>query len=194
MSIEDRMPAREALAAVHGARGERDVVVTTMMPARDWMTMPQSPLDMVLVPSAMSHATSMGLGLALAQPDRKVIVCNGDGSMLMNLGSLVSIVSAGVTNLIVIVFDNGSYEVTGSQPIPGAGMVDYAAIARGSGFTSVFEFSELDDWQANVEAILDAAGPTFVVLDVQPVVGLPGPRSPGPASERALRFMEALQH
>jgi phosphonopyruvate decarboxylase len=188
------MPAREALAAVHGARGERDVVVTTMMPARDWMTMPQSPLDMVLVPSAMSHATSMGLGLALAQPDRKVIVCNGDGSMLMNLGSLVSIVSAGVTNLIVIVFDNGSYEVTGSQPIPGAGMVDYAAIARGSGFTSVFEFSELDDWQANVEAILDAAGPTFVVLDVQPVVGLPGPRSPGPASERALRFMEALQH
>jgi thiamine pyrophosphate-dependent acetolactate synthase large subunit-like protein len=102
------MNAKEALAVVHGARGERDIVITTMMPARDWMTMPQCPLDMVLVPSAMSHATSMGLGLALAQPDRNVIVCNGDGSMLMNLGSLVSIAGAGVGNIMVIVFANGT--------------------------------------------------------------------------------------
>ena len=77
------MSAKEALAVVHELRGVSDVVVTTMTPARDWMTMPQSPLDLVLVPSAMSHATSMGLGLALAQPERRVIVCNGDGSMLM---------------------------------------------------------------------------------------------------------------
>src|SRR6201999_628837 len=118
----------------HGARGERDIVITTMMPARDWMTMPQSGLDMVLVPSAMSHATSMGLGIALAQPDRRVIVCNGDGSMLMNLGSLVSIVAAGARNVVVIVFDNGTYEVTGSQPVPSGGATDFAMIARGAGF------------------------------------------------------------
>src|SRR5215216_3083981 len=112
------MSAKDAIVAVHGARAERDIVVTTMTPARDWMTLPQHALDMVLVPSAMGHATSMGLGLALAQPDRRVIVCNGDGSMLMNLGSLVSIAAAGTTNMIVIVFENGVYEVTGSQPIP----------------------------------------------------------------------------
>ena len=70
MSGAVRMPARDAIAVVHGARGERDIVVTTMTPARDWMTLPQHALDMVLVPSAMGHATSMGLGLALAQPDR----------------------------------------------------------------------------------------------------------------------------
>ena len=109
------MPAKEALAVVHALRGKDDVVVTTMTPARDWMTMPQSALDLVLVPSAMSHATSMGLGLALAQPERRVIVCNGDGSMLMNLGSLVSIADARAANLTVLVFDNGTYEVTGSQ-------------------------------------------------------------------------------
>lgn len=188
-----RMSAKEALAVVHSARGARDVVVTTMNPARDWMTMPQSPLDMVLVPSAMSHATSMGLGLALAQPDRRVIVCNGDGSMLMNLGSLVSITSAGARNMTVIVFDNGTYEVTGSQPVPGAANVNYCAIATGAGFSSVHEFSSLDAWRDAARGILNGSGPTFVLLHVEPVYGLPGPKSPGPAQERARRFMKALQ-
>jgi phosphonopyruvate decarboxylase len=188
------MAAKDALVAVHAARSPRDIVVTTMMPARDWLTLPQRPLDMVLVPSAMSHATSMGLGLALAQPERRVIVCNGDGSMLMNLGSLVSIVGSGATNIVVIVFENGGYEVTGSQPVPGAGSVDFATIARGTGFGRVFEFSSLEDWQTNVQRILSEAGPSFVTLRVDPVPGLPGPRSPGPAGIRARALMEAIQH
>jgi sulfopyruvate decarboxylase subunit beta len=187
------MNAKDALAVVHTARDARDVVITTMTPARDWMTMPQSSLDMVLVPSAMSHATSMGLGVALAQPDRRVIVCNGDGSMLMNLGSLVSIVSAGASNVIVIVFDNGTYEVTGSQPVPGAGATDFAMIARGAGFRTVLDFDSLDAWRDGIADALNNNGPTFVVLHVEPVVGLPGPRSPGPAGDRARRFMDALQ-
>src|SRR6185312_13722431 len=103
-SVSGRMPARDAIVAVHEARDARDVVITTMTPARDWMTLPQQPLDVVFVPSAMGHATSLGLGLALAQPDRRIIVCNGDGSMLMNLGSLVSIVGSGATNLVLLVF------------------------------------------------------------------------------------------
>jgi sulfopyruvate decarboxylase subunit beta len=187
-----RMSAKEALAAVRAARSDRDIVVTTMTPARDWMAMGMHPLDMVLVPSAMSHATSMGLGLALAQRERRVVICNGDGSMLMNLGSLVSIVNAGATNLIVLVFDNGTYEVTGSQPVPGAGVVDYAAVARGCGFTSVFEFSDVDAWHDALPSILAVEGPTFVWLKVEPVIGIPGPTSPGPAAERAKRFMAAL--
>jgi thiamine pyrophosphate-dependent acetolactate synthase large subunit-like protein len=186
------MPAKEALAAVHGARAAGDVVVTTMTPARDWMTMPQHPLDLVLVPSAMGHATSIGLGLALAQPERRVIVCNGDGSMLMNLGSLVSITAARATNMVVLVFDNGVYEVTGAQPIPSPGVIDFISIARGSGFASVFEHSNLDAWRADVEQILTAPGPTLALLHVDAVVGIPGPRSPGPAAERARRFSEAL--
>jgi len=187
------MNAKDALAVVHAARDAQDVVITTMTPARDWMTMPQSSLDMVLVPSAMSHATSMGLGVALAQPDRRVIVCNGDGSMLMNLGSLVSIVSADASNVIVIVFDNGTYEVTGSQPVPGAGATDFAMIARGAGFQTVLDFDSLDAWRDGIADALNKNGPTFAVLHVEPVVGLPGPRSPGPAGDRARRFMAALQ-
>jgi len=187
-----RMPAKEALAAVHAARHDEDIVVTTMSPARDWMTMPQHARDLVLVPSAMGHATSIGLGLALAQPERRVIICNGDGSMLMNLGSLVSIAAAGATNVSVLVFVNGTYEVTGSQRVPGAGVVDFAAMARAAGFRSVFEFSELAEWRREVEAMLGAPGPAFAVLHVEPVYGIPGPKSPGPAGERARRFMEAV--
>lgn len=188
-----RMSAKDAIIAVHGARGQDDIVVTTMSPARDWMTLAQQPLDLVLVPSAMGHATSIGLGLALAQPERCVIVCNGDGSMLMNLGSLVSIAAARATNLVVLVFDNGVYEVTGAQPIPSPGAIDFVAIARGSGFASVFEFSNIDAWRGDIERVLKAQGPVLALLHVEPMLGIPGPRSPGPAAERARRFSASLK-
>jgi phosphonopyruvate decarboxylase len=188
-----RMNAKDALVAVHSARGPRDVVITTMTPARDWMAMAQSPLDHVFVPSAMGHATSVGLGIALAQPTRRVIVCNGDGSMLMNLGSLVSIAAADVRNLVVIVFANGTYEVTGAQPVPGGGGTDFATIARGAGFRAVHAFERLEDWTHECAEILNTDGPAFVLLHVEQVIGQPGPRSPGPAAVRARRLMEALQ-
>lgn len=187
-----RMPARDALAALHAARGARDVVITTMAPARDWMTLPPHPLDIVFVPSAMGHATSLGLGIALAQPERRVIVCNGDGSMLMNLGSLASITGAGAANLILLVFENGIYEVTGGQQTAGS-RVDFAGMARAAGFASVFEFSEIGDWTFRLGSVLGAPGPVFALLRVEPVLGVPGPRSPGPAAERARRIMEALR-
>jgi phosphonopyruvate decarboxylase len=187
------MSGRDALAVVHGRRGARDVVVTTMATSRDWMAMPQAPLDVVFVPSAMGHATSLGLGLALSQPNRRVIVCNGDGSMLMNLGSLVTISGARPQNLMVIVFDNGAYEVTGAQPTPAPNVVDYAAIARGAGFTSVHAFDDLEAWSGSAEQILANIGPTFVWLRVDMASGIPGPKSPGPAGERARALRAALQ-
>src|SRR5437868_7356412 len=157
---------RGALAALHALRRDTDVVVTTMAPAREWMALgPAHPLDLVLVPSSMGQATSFALGIALAQPHRRVIVCNGDGSMLMNLGSLVTIAAAAPPNLVLLLFDNGVYEVTGAQPTPGAGRVDFAAVARASGFTSVHRFDELTHFTAALPNVLGTAGPTFVALD-----------------------------
>jgi phosphonopyruvate decarboxylase len=164
-----------------------------MSTARDWMTLPQSPLDLVFVPSAMSHATSVGLGLAIAQPNRRVIVTNGDGSMLMNLGSLVSIAASGAQNIVVVLFDNGVYEVTGAQPTPGSRAVDFAAIAAGAGFTSVFQYDTLENWRAGIHEIVIGEGPTFVWLRVEPAGDIPGPKSPGPARDRARRLIEALR-
>jgi sulfopyruvate decarboxylase subunit beta len=188
----ERMPLVEALAAVRAVRRDDDIVVTTMGTAREWMALGSHPLDIVFVPGCMGHATSLGLGLALARPDRRVIVLNGDGSMLMNLGSLVSITAANPANLAVVVFDNGVYEVTGAQPTPAGDRVDFAAVARACGFQSVFRYSRLGEWTEGLPHILATAGPTFTTLDVAPVPGAKGPRSPGPAGERARRFMAAL--
>jgi sulfopyruvate decarboxylase subunit beta len=194
-----RMNALDALAVLHERRRPDEVVLTTMGTARDWMALGTGPLDLVFVPSAMGHATSFGLGLALARPDRQVVVCNGDGSMLMNLGSLVSITAAAPPNLHVVVFDNGVYEVTGAQPTPGAATVradfagvDFTAVARACGFAEVHRFDELAAWSRQAREVLDAPGPGLITLAVAARPGAPGPRSPGPAPERARRFMDAL--
>lgn len=201
MTPRSPMPLQEALSALRGTRSDTDVVLSTMGTAREWLALgPLHPLDFVLVPSAMGHATSMGLGLALARPDRRVIVLNGDGSMLMNLGSLVSITAARPANLVLIVCDNEAYEVTGAQPTPGAASgrvggdrVDLAALARASGFMAVYRFDTVEDWVSGMPAALGAAGPVFILLDVAVVPGAGGPRSPGPAPERARQFMGALR-
>ena len=190
------MPMREAVEVLRQARGANDIVIPSMGSAREWMALgPLKDLDFVLVPSAMGHATSVGLGLALAQPERRVIVLSGDGSLLMNLGSLVTVSAQSPRNLVIVVFVNGVYEVTGAQVTPRrtSAPVDYIAMARASGITSVFRWSSLDEWRSGVRTALGAEGPAVVVLDVAPVPGAVGPRSPGPAGPRVERFMSALR-
>ncbi len=194
-----RIPLVPALQALRDVRRDDDVVISAMGAAREWMALGSHPLDWVFVPSSMGQATSLGLGLALARPDRRIIVLNGDGGMLMNLGSLVTITACAPKNLVVLVFDNGGYEVTGAQPTPGApsgrkagDAVDFAGLARASGFRSVHRFGTLEDWTDQLETVLAAPGPTFALLDVELVPGAKGPRSPGPAPARARAFMEAL--
>jgi thiamine pyrophosphate-dependent acetolactate synthase large subunit-like protein len=83
--------------------------------------------------------------------------------------------------------------VTGGQATAAAdGPVDFCAIARGCGFTSVFEFDDIEKWRADVSRVLAAPGPTFVVLKVAPVPGGTVPRSPAPAKDRARQFTAAL--
>ena len=186
-----RIQLRSALETLWRIRRDDEVIITTMGSAREWMTLGEpNALDFILVPSAMGHGTSIGLGLALAQPGKRVIVCSGDGSLLMNLGSLASIVAANVPNLVVIVFDNGVYEVTGQQPTASA---DFCGIARACGFDSVYGFSDATSWADSARTALDAKGPTFVSLNVEPVVGGTAPHSPGPTAARAKRLMEAMR-
>src|SRR3990172_5897169 len=114
----------ERAAGVAGGRAGRgglgggrtdQVVVTTMGSIREWSRVSRHPLDFHYIPSAMGQGSSLGLGIALARPERRVIVLNGDGSMLMNLGSLVTIAAQGPRNYYLNVFDNGVYEITGGQ-------------------------------------------------------------------------------
>ena len=201
MAAASRIQLVSALETLWRIRREDEVVVTTMGSAREWMTLGEPhALDLILVPSAMGHGTSIALGLALAQPGKRVIVCSGDGSLLMNLGSLASIVAADVPNLVVIVFDNGVYEVTGQQPTAAAGVgrpggrgADFCGIARACGFESVHAFNDATSWANGARSALDAKGPTFISLGVEPVVGGTAPHSPGATPPRAERFMAALR-
>ena len=105
------MTLREALEVLVVHRGQR-IVITTMTPIAPWHELSDTPLDFAYIPSAMGQAPALGLGLALARPERGVIVVNGDGCMLMNLGSLVTIANH-PANLYLLIIDNGHYEVTG---------------------------------------------------------------------------------
>ncbi len=78
---------------------------------------------------AMSKASSLGLGLALAQPDRKVFILDGDGSLLMNLGALVTLANKAPKNLYHFLFNNGVYAVTGGHHIPGEGKSDWEGMS-----------------------------------------------------------------
>src|SRR5207245_11142437 len=113
------MTHREALEVVAAHRGDR-IVLTTMGSVAIWPQLSDSPLDFHFIPSAMGHGPALGLGLALAQPDHGVIVFNGDGCMLMNLGNLVTLANH-PANVYVVILDNGLYEVTGGEVTAGGG-------------------------------------------------------------------------
>lgn len=194
------MSLRQSLAVLHKVRTDRQVVIPTMAAAREWMTLGTHPLDFIYAPSAMGQAPLLGMGIAMAQPDRQIIVINGDGCMLMNLGCLVTITAAAPANFVLIVCDNSVYEVTGGQATAasepartGSPPVDFRQIARGCGFQQVFEFDRLDSWEAALPDLLAQDGPTFVLLHVEPVPGGAVPKSPGPPKERAVAFANAVQ-
>src|SRR6202165_3524275 len=94
--------------------------------------------------NSMGMASSIGLGLALARPDLRVIVLDGDGSILMNLGSLATERSSRADNLVHVVWDNGGWEITGGQPAGSPFGVDLEAVARGCGFARAATVTDLE--------------------------------------------------
>ena len=185
------MKLAPVIEALHGARGDR-VVIPTMSTVHAWSQHPAHPLDFIYLPSSMGQVTALGLGIAMARPERGVVVLSGDGSLLMNLGSLVTIATEAPENLTVVLVDNGVYGVTGGQPTPAGPGVDYAMVARGSGFASVHTFDDEARWAAAVAEVLAEPGPTFVWLKIEADPDAPGAQSPGPARERAAAFRRAL--
>ena len=152
-----------------------EIVVTTMGASRPWGRISDSDLDFASADSAMGHAADLALGIALARPERTVACLNGDGSMLMTLGTLATVVGSGATNYLLLVMDNGVFEITGHQSVAGSGQIDYAAMAQAAGFQRVFFFEDARSYAESVEDILTQPGPTFVHLLVEP--GSEGPIS-----------------
>src|SRR5262245_40020932 len=115
---------------------------------------------------AMGGTAMVGLGLALAQPDRRVLVITGDGDMLMGIGSLATIGAHRPRNLAIAVLDNQSYGETGMQPSHTARGVDLAAIAKASNFElaeTIYTLAELDAWFGEIGNV---AAPVLAVIKV----------------------------
>ncbi|GLR84294.1 thiamine pyrophosphate-dependent enzyme [Bradyrhizobium iriomotense] len=139
---------------------------------------------------SMGLAFPIALGVALAQPDRRVIALEGDGSLLMQLGALSTIANLRPKNLTVIVMDNGIYQITGAQPTPAAGVADVVAIAAGSGLVNSAWAADEEDFERLVEASLTASEPSLIAvrIDDKPGVGTTR-RDPVQIRER---FMQGL--
>ena len=185
------MSQRQALEVLARHRGAH-IVVTTMTAVGVWPELSSSPLDFGYMPSAMGHGPGLALGLALAQKQHGVIVVNGDGSMLMNLGSLATL-AAHPADVYLVILDNGLYEVTGGQVTAGAGRADFAALARAAGIKRVYSFDALEAWQAGAAVALLGAGPVVIWLKVEGRQGQKTPKPPGPMAEQIHRLQEAIR-
>ena len=181
------MRRRDVIGVI--ARHRQGVVsVATMQSVHQWHDAGQADELNLDATGCMGSASSIGLGLAMGRPDRKVLVLDGDGSLLMQLGTLVTIAGIAPPNLYHFVFVNGLYESTGNQPIPNQGVVDFCGIATSSGYPAVHRFDDLRALDDALSSILDAPGPTLIELAIdRDDTGPRWPRVPMAGQIQALR-------
>jgi len=181
---------RETVAAILRDRGEALVVTGLGSPSWDVFAAGDSPRNFYLW-GAMGGAAMTGLGLALAQPRRRVLVVTGDGEMLMGLGSLASIAAQRVPNLAIVVIDNEHYGETGMQPTHTRGGADLAATAKALGISrsaTLRTRAELARW---IPRLYRERGPVFVAIKVK-TDPVPLKLPPRDGTWLRSRFREAL--
>lgn len=139
---------------------------------------------------SMGLAFPIALGVALAQPDRRVFALEGDGSLLMQLGALSTIAALKPKNLTMIVMDNGIYQITGAQPTPAAGVADLVAIAVGSGLANSAWAADEEDFERLVDEAMSADEPSLIALRIDDKPGV-GTTRRDPVQIRE-RFMHGL--
>ncbi|MBO0753472.1 MAG: hypothetical protein J2P53_15240, partial [Bradyrhizobiaceae bacterium] len=139
---------------------------------------------------SMGLAIPIAFGVALAQPHRQVIALEGDGSLLMQLGCLVTIAAQQPRNLTMVVMDNGLYQITGGQPTPAAGTADFVALARAAGLTNCAWAGDEEDFDKLIDAALTGPGPAFIAARIDGKPGI-GTTDRDPAQIRH-RFMTGL--
>ncbi len=153
----------EAIEHIAGMAGDALLVCNLGYPARELYAVGDRPENFYMLGS-MGLVSSIGLGLALAVGERKVIVLDGDGSLLMNLGSLSTIACRAPDNFLLVVLDNGVYGSTGSQPTPICSRTDLARIASAAGIEDVRTVADAQ----GLAAALRSMGQGVLLVKVEP--------------------------
>lgn len=181
----------DAVKVISEHRGDA-LIIADMTPGTELPVISKRPeLDLPFNWAAMGKGSSLGLGLALALPDRKVFDLDGDGSLLNNLGSLVTIAHVAPPNFVHFLFDNRVYRCTGGQLPPRSGKLNFLALAVEAGYANVHNFSDLKTFEKSIDSVISEVGPTFVRLEIAPGVGPPYPYVR--VSEAVGRFRAALE-
>ncbi len=147
-----------------------DAIVIPGRSGRHWAPISDTVFDLPLGDPAMGGHAGFGLGVALAQPNRRVVLLDSEGDILMSLGMLATIAEQAPANFYHFVLDNEVYATTGGQPVPNAKHVAYDVLARGAGYPQAFAFTELDVFTRELPGILRAPGPVFVTAKVFPEI------------------------
>ena len=159
-----------------------DIVVCSLgSTARAWREQGASQL-VYYASDPMGLAPSLALGLALARPERRVVLLEGDGDLAMNLGVLVTIAGAAPANLRVAVFINDRYETGGGRPLPNAGRISYVTIAAGAGWPWTGEAHDETQATRLFSALLELPQLGLVAVHVDPEPS-PYPADGGPSSQ-----------
>lgn len=155
------MARREAIVDIMDKIDDEIVVCNIGFPSRELYDIDDRDKNFYMIGS-MGLASSIGFGLALARPDKDVVVIDGDGSLLMNMGSLVTVFANNPRNLTWIVIDNGAYGSTGNQDTY-AQVIDLCEIAKSVGFKNSFKFEEID-----LSEVIKSDDASFIVYDTEP--------------------------
>jgi thiamine pyrophosphate-dependent acetolactate synthase large subunit-like protein len=159
---------KELVAAFAPHRG--NALVVSGRAGRYWSEFSETVLDLPLGDPSMGGHAGFSLGLALAQPDRPVVVFDTEGDLLMNLGILTTIAEQQPRNFYYFLMDNECYATTGGQPVPNAQKVAYDAIARACGIDRTYAFTEIEQVSKKLATIFAAPGPVFVWNKVHPEI------------------------
>lgn len=152
-------------------RHRGDAIVIPGRGGRFWVGISDKPnLDLPLADPAMGGHASFALGLAMALPQRRVVLFDSDGDVQMSMGALATIAEQKPANLYHFMLDNECYATTGGQPVPNASRVRYDQLAIGAGYGEAHAFDNLETFSINLERILAKPGPVFVALKVKPEV------------------------
>jgi len=185
------MTHHEALEVLAACRGQH-IVITTHGSIDLWASLSDTPLDFSYVPISMGQGPALGLGLALAQSRHGVVVVTGDGSLLMNLGCLVTVANHRA-DLFLIIMDNGVFEVTGGQATAGDGRTDFARLAQAAGIRRVYSFQAIDNWRATAPEALSGPGPVVIWLKVAARECQEPPTAARPMREQIARLRQILE-
>lgn len=159
-NIGDKMVRRDAIIDIMENIEDELVICNIGFPSRELYDINDRAENFYMIGS-MGLASSIGLGLALAKPHKDIVVIDGDGSLLMNMGSLVTIFANNPSNLTWIVIDNGVYGSTGNQDTY-AKLIDLCEIAKSVGFENSHNFNEID-----LKEIIRSDNASFIVYETE---------------------------